>query len=566
MKKSVVLLGFYLWGAHSANAESLDGFFQDQAPAQQPASQDTPSDDTPKTVANNGPTVIKPQVLYLEDLNPPEKPKVNPPAATSTPAASLEAKAKTPSAAEPSATPVALPPPPLTPAKPTAGAASGAGKIKKEPLPKSTAQTPKAAPVAPAAAAAAAPTQAPVVQKSFIQNRSTRAEETQNNLPESSQTLSSFQEQHQGQYAPFATQTSRQQAAHSLVTQAKNEGRTYPAGLDPFVIEFDQTFAVLSPNRAIRDLYKTATITLPTVEDPSPLSFNATPTMPATPVVTLATPAPIQAVTAPESETEKTPDIQMSLQPVVDAVPETPQKPMESTEELAALAPESETEKTPDIQMSLQPVVDAVPETPQKPMESTEEVAALAPETETEKTPDIQMSLQPVVDAVPETPQKPMESTEEVAALAPETPNTLVLEDTAPTRTETPRLADREGPTTLATVMVPETAEMLDNKTKALLDQVAAAYHDGSLRVIQITGYVNTRSGQNEDVRGYTHIQSLGRRGAALVVDYLKGKNVPKSAMAYRIIPTSTIALQNPFYASLSTENTLRLDIVGGRS
>jgi outer membrane protein OmpA-like peptidoglycan-associated protein len=486
MKKSVVLLGFYLWGAHSANAESLDGFFQDQAPAQQPASQDTPSDDTPKTVANNGPTVIKPQVLYLEDLNPPEKPKVNPPAATSTPAASLEAKAKTPSAAEPSATPVALPTPPLTPAKPTAGAASGAGKIKKEPLPKSTAQTPKAAPVAPAAAAAAAPTQAPVVQKSFIQSRSTRAEETQNNLPESSQTLSSFQEQHQGQYAPFATQTSRQQAAHSLVTQAKNEGRTYPAGLDPFVIEFDQTFAVLSPNRAIRDLYKTATITLPTVEDPSPLSFNATPTMPAAPVVTFATPAPIQAVTAPESETEK--------------------------------------------------------------------------------TPDIQMSLQPVVDAVPETPQKPMESTEEVAALAPETPNTLVLEDTAPTRTETPRLADREGPTTLATVMVPETAEMLDNKTKALLDQVAAAYHDGSLRVIQITGYVNTRSGQNEDVRGYTHIQSLGRRGAALVVDYLKGKNVPKSAMAYRIIPTSTIALQNPFYASLSTENTLRLDIVGGRS
>jgi outer membrane protein OmpA-like peptidoglycan-associated protein len=192
--------------------------------------------------------------------------------------------------------------------------------------------------------------------------------------------------------------------------------------------------------------------------------------------------------------------------------------------------------------------------------------AVTAPESETEKTPDIQMSPQPVVDAVPETPQKPMESTKEVAALAPETPNTLVLEDTAPTRTETPRLADREGPTTLATVMVPETAEMLDSKTKALLDQVAAAYHDGSLRVIQITGYVNTRSGQNEDVRGYTHIQSLGRRGAALVVDYLKGKNVPKSAMAYRIIPTSTIALQNPFYASLSTENTLRLDIVGGRS
>jgi outer membrane protein OmpA-like peptidoglycan-associated protein len=480
MKKSVLFLGFCLWGGHGANAESLDIFFQDQTPSAQPDSQAAPSDDTPKTVANNGPTVIKPQVLYLEDLNPPEKPKANPTAAN------LEAKAKTPSAAEPSATPVALPPPPLTPAKPTAGAASGAGKIKKEPLPKSTAQTPKAAPVAPAAAAAAAPTQAPVVQKSFIQNRSTRAEETQNNLPESSQTLSSFQEQHQGQYAPFATQTSRQQAAHSLVTQAKNEGRTYPAGLDPFVIEFDQTFAVLSPNRAIRDLYKTATITPPTVKDTLPLSFKPTPTMHAAPVVTLATPAPIQAVTAPEAEIEKTPDIQMSPQPVVDAVPETPQKPMESTEELAALAPEA--------------------------------------------------------------------------------PNTLVLEDTAPTKAEMPRLADREGPSTLATVMVTETAEALDPASQSLLDQVAAAYHDGTLSVIHITGYVNTRSGQDEDVRGYTHIQSLGRRGAAMVVDYLKGKNVPESAIAYRIIPTSTIALQNPFYTSLSTENTLRLDIAGGRS
>lgn len=479
MKKSVVFLGFYLWGAYGANAESLDGFFQDQAPSAQPSSQNTASEDAPKNEDNSGPTVIKPQVLYLEDLNPPEKPKANPPAAASAPVVKA-AKAKAPSKPEPQTTPVALPAP-LPTAKPTAGAASAAGKIKKEPLPKTIAQTPKAAPVPPAAAAAPA---APVVQKSFIQNRSARAEETQNNLPESSQTLSSFQEQRQGQYAPFATQTSRQQAAHSLVTQAKNEGRTYPAGLDPFVIEFDQTFAVLSPNRAIRDLYKTATITLPTMEEASPLSFNAT--MPAAPVVTLATPAPVQAVTAPE----------------------------------------------PEIQ----------------------------------KTPDIQMSLQPVVDAVPETPQKPMESTEEIAALAPETPNTLVLEDTAPTRTETPRLTDREGPTTLATVMVPETAEMLDNKTKALLDQVAAAYHEGSLRVIQITGYVNTRSGQDEDVRGYTHIQSLGRRGAAMVVDYLKGKNVPESAMAYRIIPTSTIALQNPFYASLSTENTLRLDIVGGRS
>jgi outer membrane protein OmpA-like peptidoglycan-associated protein len=115
--------------------------------------------------------------------------------------------------------------------------------------------------------------------------------------------------------------------------------------------------------------------------------------------------------------------------------------------------------------------------------------------------------------------------------------------------------------------MVPETAQALDPASQSLLDRVAAAYHDGTLSVIQITGYVNTRSGQEDDVRGYTHIQSLGRRGAALVVDYLKGKQVPESAMAYRIIPTSTIALQNPFYpSSLSTENSLRLDIAGGRS
>ena len=510
MKKSVVFLGFYLWGAYGANAESLDGFFQDQAPSAQPSSQNTASEDAPKNEVNSGPTVIKPQVLYLEDLNPPEKPKANPPAAASAPVVKA-AKAKAPSKPEPQTTPVALPAP-LPTAKPTAGAASAAGKIKKEPLPKTIAQTPKAAPVPPAAAAAPA---APVVQKSFIQNRSARAEETQNNLPESSQTLSSFQEQRQGQYAPFATQTSRQQAAHSLVTQAKNEGRTYPAGLDPFVIEFDQTFAVLSPNRAIRDLYKTATITLPTMEEASPLSFNAT--MPAAPVVTLATPAPVQAVTAPEPEIEKTPETQAVTTPETNTAQQQEQTP-------------SPTEPTNTLALDNAP--------------ADQHQEQMASQVNTAPQPEL--------------------------APSPEPTNTLVLNDTPAVQNAVPhdaseRASDRDS-SPLATVMVPETAQALDPASQNLLDQVAAAYHEGSLRVIQITGYVNTRSGQNEDVRGYTHIQSLGRRGAAMVVDYLKGKNVPESAMAYRIIPTSTIALQNPFYASLSTENTLRLDVAGGRS
>ena len=114
--------------------------------------------------------------------------------------------------------------------------------------------------------------------------------------------------------------------------------------------------------------------------------------------------------------------------------------------------------------------------------------------------------------------------------------------------------------------MVPETAQTLDSAYRNLLDQVAAAYHEGTLSVIHITGYVNTRPAHGEEVRGYTQIQSLGRRGAAIVVDYLKQKQVPESAMAYRIIPTSTIALQNPFYPSVSSESTLRLDIAGGKS
>ncbi len=478
MKKSVVFLGFCLWGVHGANAESLDIFFQEQTPSQQPSSQDTASEDTPKN-ADKGATVIKPQVLYLEDLYTPEKPVTKPSETTYTPVAKVE-KAKTPAAPEPQTPPVALPAG-LVPAKPMAGAAYDAGKIKKEPLPKAIAQAPKAAPVPPAAATT--PPAAPVVQKSFIQNRSARAEETQNNLPESSQTLSSFQEQRQGQYAPFATQTSRQQAAHSLVTQAKNEGRTYPAGLDPFVIEFDQTFAVLSPNRAIRDLYKTAPLSPSTVKDVPPLSFNTTPApaTPTTPVVTLAGPTPTKTLTVAEPKIEKT------------------------------------------------------------------------PETQTVTPPDTDTAQQ-----------------QEQTLFPTEPTNTLVLDDTPAVQNPAPHDVSENtsalGSSPLATVMVSETAQALDPASQNLLNQVAAAYHDGTFSVVQITGYVNTRAAYGEDVRGYTHIQSLGRRGAAMVVDYLKGKNVPESAMAYRIIPTSTIALQNPFYDSVSTENTLRLDVAGGRS
>lgn len=485
MKKSVLFLGFCLCGAHDAGAESLDMFFQDQTPSQQPAPQATDSDEKQANVAPES-TVVKPQVLYLEDLNPPEKPKAEVATEASQPKTVAKAKAAktkaSPAAAAPESSPVALPTP-LTPAKqgvsPTASTASASGKIKKEPLPKTLSQAPSASPVPVPPAAKTAPAQAPVVQKSIVQNRDEQQDNPQNTRPESRQTLSSFQEQHQGQYAPFATQTSRQQAAHSLVTQAKNEGRSYPAGLDPFVVEFDQTFAVLSPNTAIRDLYKTAPITPPALKEPG-LSFNATPPAPPLPVLTT-----IESVKKPKAVTNKA-----------------DQHPQEQTS---------------------------------APTETTNTVVVAEPQ---EQTPS------------------PTETT-----------NTVVVEDTPSAHTTgTEKNLNSSSSSPLATVMVPETAQALDPASQSLLDQVAAAYHDGTLTVIQITGYVNTRSGQEDDVRGYTHIQSLGRRGAALVVDYLKGKNVPESAMAYRIIPTSTIALQNPFYASLSTENTLRLDIAGGRS
>jgi outer membrane protein OmpA-like peptidoglycan-associated protein len=482
MKKSVLFLGFCLCGAHDAGAESLDIFFQDQTSSQQPAPQATDSDEKQSNVARES-NVIKPQVLYLEDLNPPEQPKALAAPEASQPKTVAKAKTKASRGAASESSPVALPTP-LTPAKqgvsPTASTTSGSGKIKKEPLPKNLSQAPSASPVPVPPAAKTAPAQAPVVPKSIVQNRNEQQDNQQNTRPESRQTLSSFQEQHQGQYAPFATQTSRQQAAHSLVTQAKNEGRSYPAGLDPFVVEFDQTFAVLSPNTAIRDLYKTAPITPPALKEPG-LSFNATPPAPALPVLTT-----IESVKKPKAVTNK-----------ADQQPQ---------------------EKTPS------------------PTETTNTVVVAEPQ---EQTPS------------------PTETT-----------NTVVVEDTPSAHTTgTEKNLNSSSSSPLATVMVPETAQALDPASQTLLDQVAAAYHEGTLTVIQITGYVNTRSGQDEDVRGYTHIQSLGRRGAALVVDYLKGKNVPESAMAYRIIPTSTIALQNPFYpSSLSTENSLRLDIAGGRS
>jgi hypothetical protein len=488
MKKSVFFLGFCLWGAHGANAESLDMFFQDQTPSQQSAPQATDSDEkqSDEQQSNVAPefTVIKPQVLYLEDLNPPQPKALAAPEA-SQPKTTAKSKTKASPAAASESSRVALPTP-LTPAEQgVSPTASGSGKIKKEPLPKTLSQAPSASPVPVPSTAKTAPAQAPVVQKSIVQNRVDQQGNPQNTLFESRQTLSSFQEQHQGQYAPFATQTSRQQAAHSLVTQAKNEGRSYPAGLDPFVVEFDQTFAVLSPNTAIRDLYKTAPITPPALKEPG-LSFNATPPAPALPVLTT-----IESVKKPKAVTNN-----------ADQHPQ---------------------EQTPS------------------PTETTNIVA---------------MENTPMAE--------PQEQTPSPTA----TTNTVVVEDTPSAHTTgTEKNLNASSSSPLATVMVSETAQALDPASQNLLDQVAAAYHDGTLTVIQITGYVNTRSGQNDDVRGYTHIQSLGRRGAALIVDYLKGKQVPEYAMAYRIIPTSTIALQNPFYpSSLSTENSLRLDIAGGRS
>lgn len=389
--------------------------------------------------------------MYLEDLDPTEKPK---PKAKSSPVSTPKTKTKTASAEAPKSSPVALPNP-LTAAVPKATPSPAPGKIKTELLPETFAKTtkPAPAPVAPPDATSA-PAQQADTQKSFIQPRATQVNPEPDTIPESTQTLSSFREHNAGQYAPFATQTSRQQAAHSLVTQAKNEGRSYPAGLDPFMIEFDQTFAVLSPNPAIRDLYKTAALTVPTLRKPSPLSFTVTP----------------PAATAPKT-------------------------------------------------------------------------------TETIVTPETQ------AEQHPEPTPTPTESTT----------NTLVLDD-APSVSTVDQGSSRDLSSPLATVMVPETAQTLDATYQNLLNQVAAAYHDGTLSVIHITGYVNTRPAQGDDVRSYTHIQSLGRRGAALVVDYLKQKQVPESAIAYRIIPTSTIALHNPFYTSVSSENTLRLDIGGGRS
>ncbi len=432
-------------GAHAASAESLDAFFEaqndhEEATPQTAAAEADKEPITPET-APDAPAVVKPQVLYLEDLNPPKKPET--PAPSPVVAASPAPAPQTPA-------PAVLQNP-VAAANP---ASTASGQIKREPLPKDTTQavsTPKRGTATTTAAPQTKRTFTEVPQKSVVMDPN-RVQ----SIPASTQTLSSFNAQNRGQYAPFDTQISRQQAARSLVKQAKNEGRPYPAGLDPFLIEFDQTFAVLSPNRAIRDLYKTAPVTAAPIQEKSVVSFEANP-------------------------------------------------------------------QTPEVPASPQPVV-------------------------AEKTPETQDEPQP------ETP----------VAQKPDAPNTLVLEDALE---DTARLVDHEGPSTLATVMVPETAEMLDDKTKSLLNQVASAYQDGTLGMIQITGYVNTRPAQGQDVRGYSQLQSLGRHGTSLVVEYLKQKQVPESVITYRVVPISGIVLQNPFYASsLASENTLRLDIAGGRS
>ncbi|MFM7630915.1 MAG: hypothetical protein ACKO43_03785, partial [Alphaproteobacteria bacterium] len=72
------------------------------------------------------------------------------------------------------------------------------------------------------------------------------------------------------------------------------------------MIEFDQTFAVLSPNPSIRDLYKTASLTAPTVKTLPSLSFAVT--TPAAPV-----PAPVLPIAETPEETQ---DLQ---QPEVEA-------------------------------------------------------------------------------------------------------------------------------------------------------------------------------------------------------------------------------------------------------
>jgi hypothetical protein len=205
MKKKVVFLGFCLLWAHGAGAESFHDLSHEKIHQKQVSNKNLSYEDPPRLTHKS--IVVKPQTVYLEDLNTPEK-----------------TKPKTTSALSP----------------PTTG--SDAGKIKTEPLPHAfTKQTnPPSSMTTPAFPNAA---------------------KNQNHPPEYPKKPSSFQ----GQYAPFATETSRQQAAHSLVTQAKNENRSYPAGLDAFVIEFDQMFGVLSPNLAIRDLYKTDALSAPTV-------------------------------------------------------------------------------------------------------------------------------------------------------------------------------------------------------------------------------------------------------------------------------------------------------------
>ncbi|MFN7666669.1 MAG: hypothetical protein ACK5O4_00425, partial [bacterium] len=264
MKKKVVFLGFCLLWAHGAGAESLHGLFHGETNKKQISKQYS-SHEAPPTLSHNT-TVIKPQVVYLEDLNTPEKTK---PKSTS-----------------------ALSPPTTAP---------DAGKIKIEPLPAAFGKQTSPPP------ASTTPTSPSVAQN-------------QNNSTDYRQTSSPSQ----GQYAPFATATSRQQAAHSLVTQAKNEKRSYPAGLDAFVIEFDETFGVLTPNLAIRDMYKTDTLRVPTVVQATKIPTQQSAAAPAptnvlilddTPVVSKEYPEP-----APKTTATTNPNNPPPSQPILPSV------------------------------------------------------------------------------------------------------------------------------------------------------------------------------------------------------------------------------------------------------
>ena len=120
------------------------------------------------------------------------------------------------------------------------------------------------------------------------------------------------------------------------------------------------------------------------------------------------------------------------------------------------------------------------------------------------------------------------------------------------------------GKTNITTIILPEDQASINNGNKAVLDQIAADYRSGVIPVINLTGYVNTKNVDNT-IRTYSELQNIGRKQTKIVVDYLNTQNVPTEKIAYRIIPTSNIVIQNPFYESSNTA-TFRLDIEAQKS